>query len=150
MLQQLIVQKGQLIVEYFNNHWKKSIKGHKYYGLQKIKSSTSTQKVLVGIESTSFAYVLTLKQNEWYNVSYEFLYNDELETIVNNYHHAFVFYIQVDLTLMFGSGNEPSKEWCDKNLNRYIEYSETGIKTPISSINYTGTTSYYDVIDISK
>lgn len=31
---------------------------------------------------------------------------------------------------MFGSGNEPSKEWCDKNLNRYIEYSESGIKTP--------------------
>ena len=51
---------------------------------------------------------------------------------------------------MFGAGNEPSKEWCDKNLNRYIEYSENGIKTPISSINYTGNTSYYDVIDISK
>lgn len=59
-------------------------------------------------------------------------------------------YMVIDLTLMFGAGNEPSKEWCDKNLNRYIEYSETGIKTPISSINYTGTTSYYDVIDISK
>ena len=142
----------------------KSIIGHKYYGLQKIKSSTSTQKVWVGIESTSFAYNGTLKQNEWYSVSYEFLYNDELKTIVNNYQHAFVFYIQsefnnkfyienpiyVDLTLMFGSGNEPSKEWCDKNLNRYIEYSENGIKTPISSINYTGNTSYYDVIDISK
>ena len=138
----------------------KSIIGHKYYGLQKIRSSTSTQIVWVGIESTSFAYNRTLKQNEWYSVSYEFLYNDELK----NYYHAFVFYIQsefnnkfyienpiyVDLTLMFGSGNEPSKEWCDKNLNRYIEYSETGIKTPISSINYTGNTSYYDVIDISK
>ena len=42
----------------------KSIIGHKYYGLQKIKSSISTQKVWVGIESTSFAYIGTLKQNE--------------------------------------------------------------------------------------
>ena len=56
----------------------------------------------------------------------------------------------IDLTLMFGAGNEPSKEWCDKNLNTYVDYNETGIKTPITDINYTGITSYYDVIDISK
>ena len=55
----------------------------------------------------------------------------------------------IDLTLMFGEGNEPSKEWCDKNLTDYIEYSESGVKTPISDVNYTGKTSYYDVIDIS-
>ena len=56
----------------------------------------------------------------------------------------------IDLTLMFGEGNEPSKEWCDKNLTDYIEYSESGVKTPISDVNYTGKTSYYDVIDISR
>ena len=54
----------------------------------------------------------------------------------------------IDLTLMFGEGNEPSKEWCDKNLTSYIEYSESGVKTPVNDINYTGKTSYYDVIDI--
>lgn len=59
-------------------------------------------------------------------------------------------YKVIDLTLMFGEGNEPSREWCDKNLSDYIEYNETGIKTPISDINYTGKTSYYDVISISK
>ncbi len=54
----------------------------------------------------------------------------------------------VDLTLMFGEGNEPTKEWCDKNLNIYMEYNETGVKTPISEINYKEKTSYYDVIDL--
>ena len=56
----------------------------------------------------------------------------------------------IDLTLMFGEGSEPSKEWCDKNLTSYIKYNESGVKTPISDINYTGKTSYYDVIDISR
>ena len=55
----------------------------------------------------------------------------------------------IDLTLMFGEGNEPNKEWCDKNLTDYIEYNESGVRTPISDINYTGKTSYYDVIGIS-
>ena len=56
----------------------------------------------------------------------------------------------IDLTLMFGEGNEPSKEWCDKNLADYIEYNESGIKTPVNDINYTGKTSYYDVISMYK
>ena len=55
----------------------------------------------------------------------------------------------VDLTLMFGEGNEPSKEWCDKNLNSYIKYNTVGTEVSISDINYTGKTSYYDVINIS-
>ena len=59
-------------------------------------------------------------------------------------------YMIIDLTLMFGEENEPSKEWCDKNLTSYIEYNESGVKTPISDINYTGKTSYYDVISIAK
>ena len=59
-------------------------------------------------------------------------------------------YMIIDLTLMFGEGNEPSKEWCDKNLTSYIEYNEIGVKTPISDINYTGKTSYYDVILMYK
>ena len=62
---------------------------------------------------------------------------------------TFKDYMIIDLTLMFGEGNEPSKEWCDKHLTDYIEYSKSGVKTPISDVNYTGKTSYYDVIDIS-
>ena len=62
---------------------------------------------------------------------------------------TFKDYMIIDLTLMFGEGNEPSKEWCDKHLTDYIEYSESGVKTHISDVNYTGKTSYYDVIDIS-
>ena len=59
-------------------------------------------------------------------------------------------YMIIDLTLMFGEGSEPSKEWCDKNLTSYIKYNESGVKTPISDINYTGKTSYYDVISMYK
>ena len=86
-----------------------------------------------------------------------------MKSVVDNYYHAFEFYlirefdinfsvrnpIFIDLTLMFGKGNEPSKEWCDKNLTGYIEYNESGVKTTITDINYTGKTIYYDVIDIS-
>ena len=50
---------------------------------------------------------------------------------------------------MFDEGNEPSKEWRDKNLSNYIKYSIAGTKASISDINYTGRTSYYDVINIS-
>ena len=37
-----------------------------------------------------------------------------------------------------------------KNLNKYIEYNETGISKPISDINYEGVTSYYDVINLNN
>lgn len=57
-------------------------------------------------------------------------------------------YMIIDLTLMFGEGNEPSRDWCDENLNTYIEYNDIGVKTPISEINYKEKTSYYDVIDL--
>ena len=53
-----------------------------------------------------------------------------------------------DLTLMFGEGNEPSKEWCDKYLNSYYEYNAEGTLTPIKEIGKPIKTSYYDVINM--
>lgn len=54
----------------------------------------------------------------------------------------------IDLTLMFGEGNEPSKEWCDKYLDRYIEYNLEGTLVPIKEIGEPVKTSYYDVINL--
>ena len=51
----------------------------------------------------------------------------------------------IDLTLMFGEGNEPSKEWCDKNLTNYYEYNIEGTLVPINEIGEPVRTSYYDV-----
>ena len=49
---------------------------------------------------------------------------------------------------MFGEGNEPSKEWCDKNLTNYYEYNIEGTLVPIKEIGEPVRTSYYDVINL--
>ena len=54
----------------------------------------------------------------------------------------------LDLTLMFGEGNEPDKEWCNKYLTNYFEYNTEGTMTPIKEIGEPVKTSYYDKIDM--
>ena len=54
----------------------------------------------------------------------------------------------IDLTLMFGEGNEPSQEWCYKYLDKYIEYNLEGTLIPIKEIGEPIKTSYYDKIDM--
>ena len=54
----------------------------------------------------------------------------------------------IDLTLMFGEGNEPSKEWCDKYLTNYYEYNTEGTLMPIKDIGVPVKTSYYDKINM--
>ena len=54
----------------------------------------------------------------------------------------------VDLTLMFGEGKEPNKEWCDKYLTDYLEYNKEGTLIPIKEIGEPIKTSYYDVINM--
>ena len=54
----------------------------------------------------------------------------------------------IDLTLMFGEGNEPSQEWCDKYLDRYVEYNLEGTLIPIIELGEPIKTSYYDKIDM--
>ncbi len=54
----------------------------------------------------------------------------------------------IDLTLMFGEGNEPDKEWCDKYLINYFEYNSEGTLTPIKEIGEPIKTSYYDTISL--
>ena len=54
----------------------------------------------------------------------------------------------VDLTLMFGEGKEPNKEWCDKYLTDYLEYNKEGTLTPIKEIGEPIKTAYYDKVDM--
>ena len=54
----------------------------------------------------------------------------------------------IDLTLMFGEGNEPNKEWCDKYLNTFMSYNKEGTLTPIKELGEPIKTSYYDKIDM--
>ena len=49
---------------------------------------------------------------------------------------------------MFGEGNEPSQDWCDKYLTNYYEYNKEGTLTPIKELGEPIKTSYYDKIDM--
>jgi len=42
-------------------------------------------------------------------------------TAISQYYYDDVFLI--DLTATFGAGNEPTKAWCDANLNYVEDYS---------------------------
>ena len=138
--------------------------GHKYYASQTIKSPSSTKIFVLNLENVKTIFYGTLNDNDWHTYSSIIEATEEIKNVVNTTNHAYVIYsrnefetkfysknpIFLDLTLMFGEGNEPDIGWCDKNLTKYIEYNETGIKTFISNINYDGKTSYYDVINIDK
>ena len=56
----------------------------------------------------------------------------------------------IDLTLMFGEGYEPDKEWCDKYLTEFIEYNKQGTLTPIKEIGAIAPTAYYETISLTK
>ena len=57
-------------------------------------------------------------------------------------------YVIIDLTLMFGEGNEPTQDWCDKYLTDYYEYNKEGTLIPIKKLGEPIKTSYYDKIDM--
>ena len=61
---------------------------------------------------------------------------------------SFNNYETIDLTLMFGEGNEPTKEWCDKYLTDYFKYNKEGTLTPIKEIGEPIKTAYYDKVDM--
>ena len=56
----------------------------------------------------------------------------------------------IDLTLMFGEGHEPDKEWCDKYLTEFIEYNKEGTLIPIKEIGTIVPTAYYETISLTK
>ncbi len=82
------------------------------------------------------SYIIIPDINSWSAWYYEWQDNE------------FANYSTIDLTLMFGDGNEPEKEWCDKYLKDYFEYNASGTLTPIKEIGSPVKTSYYDTIDM--
>lgn len=140
---------------------------HLYYG--RFKSTSPNHMGVSEYNSydnrTIYNETNIIKQNDnFYSFYYNLLNNIDIEKITS-YKSYLLYnpypvtttlsdtyylsdYMIIDLTLMFGEGNEPSRDWCDENLNTYIEYNDIGVKTPISEINYKEKTSYYDVIDL--
>ena len=136
--------------------------GNKYYVSQKIQNLNIDKKYIIGIEGTTYQKYTKFNNLGLVNYSFVFEFNDEIEEAVNYKAHAFILYTQsnldepfytknplfTDLTLMFGEGNEPSQEWCDKYLDRYIEYNLEGTLTPIKEIGEPIKTVYYDKVDM--
>ena len=136
---------------------------HVYYNSVKIKTPSSTKRMNVLYENIwdGLNYGV-INDFDWHMYSYRFVYNEAINSRVTTYHSAFVIYNRnefdtgiyvknpnyIDLTLMFGEGNEPSKEWCDKYLDRYIEYNLEGTLIPIKEIGEPIKTSYYDVVNL--
>ena len=153
------------ICGFFQGPLVNSKKDNIYYISQNVKTASDNIKLYLGIE-----HIWQPKMNSsngdnlWHTYSYKFIYDDKILELTKEYNCSFVIYRYydkddnegmfmknlnfVDLTLMFGEGNEPSKEWCDKYLDRYIEYNLEGTLVPIKEIGEPIKTSYYDVINL--
>ena len=135
---------------------------HKYFLNIAIKSYSATQTVTIGLESIKFFSYGQKLPTIWKAYSYMFILDENIEKILENSNYAFVIYLNnefdfgiyiknlifTDLTLMFGEGYEPSQGWCDKYLDRYIEYNLEGTLIPIKELGEPIKTSYYDKIDM--
>lgn len=136
-----------------------------YYLSVSIKPNSNSTQFYVGLE----AIWLPLHANNvgdilWHRYSNIFLYNQNVKDLIDGKNSSFVIYKYpddtdgfytknlnfIDLTLMFGEGNEPSQEWCDKYLDKYIEYNLEGTLIPIKEIGKPVKTSYYDVISLEN
>ena len=100
----------------------------------------------------SFYFNLSKIYNKIENFTYETLLIYRLLPSISKDEISIMYYLKkieiIDLTLMFGEGNEPSGEWCDKYLTNYYEYNEEGTLTPIKELGEPIKTSYYDKIDM--
>ena len=133
-----------------------------FYLSGEIKAFNEAQKVTIGLESIKYFRYRQTISNNWSLLSYVFKYDENIVSIVNSAPHAFVIYINsefdyglylknlkfIDLTLMFGEGNEPDKEWCDIYLTNYIEYNTEGTLTPIKEIGEPIKTNYYEMVSL--
>ena len=100
----------------------------------------------------SFYFNLSKIYNKIENITYETFFIYRILPSISKDEISMVYYLKkfeiIDLTLMFGEGNEPSREWCDKYLTNYYEYNEEGTLTPTKEIGEPIKTSYYDKIDM--
>ena len=118
----------------FNNIYDDEVKSEHHWNIVRWLYSNSKENNSIYIDKTyatgksSYLFELFFKEVD-FNVSYKYMN-------------------VVDLTLMFGEGKEPNKEWCDKYLTDYLEYNKEGTLTPIKEIGEPIKTSYYDKADM--
>ncbi len=122
--------------------------GHIYYGTSYCKSRTkcifgcyssdwATGGITCGSKSTnsnsnwvksSFYFNAKLTRNVYFRLGIE----KPLDTTLDNENpYYFDDVMLLDLTEIFGKGNEPTKEWCDENIN----YNTTTIKKYNNSVD---------------
>ena len=140
---------------------------HSFYGKYNLNYSKCFQtNQFCGIKDGCFYSGASIKNLEGNNYSFYYRLLNYLElNKITSFSEYFLYisfessdnlspeytlsdYEVIDLTLMFGEGNEPSKEWCDKNLTNYYEYNIEGTLVPIKEIGEPVRTSYYDVINL--
>ena len=118
----------------FNNIYDDEVKSEHHWNIVRWLYSNSKENNSIYIDKTyatgksSYLFELFFKEVD-FNVSYKYMN-------------------VVDLTLMFGEGKEPNKEWCDKYLTDYLEYNKEGTLIPIKELGEPIKTSYYDKIDM--
>ena len=100
----------------------------------------------------SFYFNLSKIYNKIENITYETFFIYRILPSISKDEISMMYYLKkfeiIDLTLMFGEGNEPSQEWCDKYLTNYYKYNKEGTLIPIKEIGEPIKTSYYDVINM--
>lgn len=103
-------------------------KGHIYYGSCEIKSNYDKLYLLLN-DSIQQKVEKAKSDGAWHRLSCHIRISDNatcLYTKIQDSNESnwrefdYQSWLVVDLTMMFGSGNEPSKEWCDDNLH-YIK-----------------------------
>ncbi len=134
-----------------------------YYLSISVKPNSISTQFFLGLETIWLPlHIKNVGDTLWHRYSTRILYNQATNDLVTGKNRAFVIYkypdgtdgfytknlIFTDLTLMFGQGNVPSQEWCDKYLDRYIEYNLEGTLTPIKEIGEPIKTAYYDKVDM--
>lgn len=132
------------------------IKNHKYYYSARVYSDgalngairlrDSSGNVLSAIYLGSHYTSHTLVSNSFtptYNITSGNLY------CVNYNNNAYLSkFIMIDLTDTFGSGNEPSKEWCDNNIREQETICNKG--NVANNVTYSNIATRYTGSNLSK
>lgn len=108
------------------------IKGHVYYmrlfmlSLVDLSADSGSGGVYVGATQVSPGFESVSRSLEdWHDFGFQFTpaANGTYMDIRNNFSNS-AFYVEtpmlVDLTEIYGAGNEPTTEWCDSNLYSFI------------------------------
>ena len=99
---------------------------HKYYLSSFVKYESGNDVGYIGLmyggSYRDLAYTVNSTHNQWTRLSTVNILQDEdtLQVGTQGYRTASYYIddiILIDLTETFGSGNEPTKEWCDQNID---------------------------------